>query len=92
MRALALVLLFVAAGCGDDTTTSQPPDLSFPCSGTNVTDCCHRSVGSSNPPQPCSVIGDSCTGFELLCTCTADRVWACHGPLFYDLAIPVFGD
>ena len=91
MRALLLAIsAFALAACGDDTI-SPPPDLAFPCPGTDIADCCHRGViPYSMPPQSCPVVGASCLGFEFSCSCESDGTWHCHVFARSDMATPVF--
>ncbi|MGZ3427471.1 MAG: hypothetical protein ACXVCV_12520 [Polyangia bacterium] len=93
MRALLLALLvFAGAGCGDDTTSSSPIDMSIDCGMTSSSGCCRRGIFWPFGPDggPACQPNDNCSGFEFSCQCGSDGKWACHGQQFFDFSTPIF--
>jgi hypothetical protein len=77
LRIFAVLFFALAAGCGDDTTSStMPPDMTC--------QCCYTSGDA------CPTAGAHCSSFEYHCLCGSDGKWSCHGISFPpDMAHPL---
>lgn len=82
-RTLALSLLLLFGGCGDDGGT---PDLASCEAPSAAASCCPGGVVFPDG-QPCDPVGSICRGFEWSCACAATKTWSCQSTAFgHDMA------